>query len=303
MKQVFGLLVFFSVSLHNLVHAQCSSVTVEAYQVSVGNYKLRATVAFPVNQIIYINGSITPEPGAPTDSYDLTIPAGSLTGETETTWQLTDPYAVPQFTVAVSPCPFLLSEDESQQVLLSYEFQNFVQSRNDFLDKIAHALSRGISLNSIRDATLAGIQNDDYQSLYSLLSFSSSQDGESFFNSLANARNSFLQAYPDIQQHLNEFICQSCSTSLTDQVNYFFNNFDAINTYRYSPGSEEGQDPGTDPFRKPTCGSFWNQLKLGICAAGCSVTTAGVATPFCGWLCWCAFCTQNSALASVICAN
>jgi hypothetical protein len=86
---------------------------------------------------------------------------------------------------------------------------------------------------------------------------------------------------------------------LIDETNYFFDNFQTFNTYRFVSAAQQIENG----ILRPVCGSYWNQLKLGICAAGCGVVSGGLAAGLCGWGCWCTFCTRNSALATVICAN
>jgi hypothetical protein len=105
------LLIFFTffnlLSLNKAVQAQCSTVTVTTYQPSVGSYKVRATIPHPFSQNIEIMGSITPE-GEPTTGYELTIFAGNLTGETDQTWQQSQPPTLSS-TFSVSICPPNLS--------------------------------------------------------------------------------------------------------------------------------------------------------------------------------------------------
>jgi hypothetical protein len=296
-----ALLMFFIcfnlLSFNTAVQAQCSTVTVSIYQPSVGNYKVRAAIPQPYTQDIEIMGSITPE-GEPTTGYELTIFAGNLTGETDQTWQQSQPPTVSNtFSVSICP-PFSLSEDQSYGILLSTEFQNFVQKRNDFLDKISTAVNQGTSLDSIKSAALNGIQNNDYQQFYTLV-FGSNQIGESFFNSYVSARNALLQANSFVQEHPEVFSCNTCNVSLADETNYFFNNFGTFNTYRFAPAAVQTENG----LSKPVCGSYWNQIKLGICAGACGATSLGLAAGLCGWGCWCTFCTRNSAVANVICAN
>lgn len=75
--------------------------------------------------------------------------------------------------------PFSLTEEQSLQVVQSSGFQNLIQKQNQFLDTIAKAVTQGTSLNTIRNAALEAIQNNNNQPIYSLL-FSSSQSGELF---------------------------------------------------------------------------------------------------------------------------
>jgi len=158
MKQLIGILLCFVFALNNLLQAQCSSVTVEAYQVSVGNYKVRATLAFTYSQTVSINGSITPEPGASTDVYSITVPAGSLTGQTDDTWSLIDPNATPSITVSnVIPCPTEYAEGIAASYSLSNHTYTIDLSPND--QNIKNALAESFSLE---DPTIDSIKiNDD----------------------------------------------------------------------------------------------------------------------------------------------
>ena len=61
----------------------------------------------------------------------------------------------------------------------------------------------------------------------------------------------------------------------------------------------------SDPGDGPPCGSIWNIIKLEACALGCGIVigtaTLGGGLLFCGWMCWCTFCTINSDLAIILC--
>lgn len=196
------------------------------------------------------------------------------------------------FISLVSSAQFSLTEQQSREVLLSPELQTVIQLQNQFLDKISNAVSQGTSIESIRTAALEALQTNNYQTIYLML-FNSYQSAESFFNSLTAAKANFLRANSFIQQNIGVFTCQTCLTPITAEASYFFNNFQAFNSNRVNPGGEDG-----DP---PVCGSNWNKVKLIICTALCSATTAGLGAALCGWGCWCTFCTKNSALAAIIC--
>jgi hypothetical protein len=351
-------------AFHSNVNAQCSTVTVEAFPLEPqsGNHNyfgVRVTLAQTYDQNVTVNGYIYDQgEGANTDHpFELTVTTGNLTAETSSTFYETSPAieAIAEIS-SVTPCPvFDLSEEESQTIIESSGFQIFIRLRNEFLDKIDSAVNQAsIPLDSIKAAVLDAITNNNYQSFYSKL-FSSNEAGESLIDSIVAARDALLTANPYFEANSGKFTCETCDISLTEKINYFFNNFEAINTNRYTNETEENayayehnynsytsitneniyayeqsnnkyasimndnmyayeksynkytRMPSDNKYAYsvaiPTCGSWWNQLKLGACALLCSVTTAGIATPFCGWLCWCEFCRHHSALGERICAN
>lgn len=196
------------------------------------------------------------------------------------------------FISLISTAQFSLTEEQSMAVLLSPELTTMVQLQNQFLDKVDLAIQQGNTLQTIRTTALTALQTSNYHTIYTML-FGSFSNGEAFINSLIAAKRSFLQANPFIEQNLSVFTCQTCPTTIADEANYFFNNFQALNTYRISPGVEE------DPI---VCGSHWNKLKLIICIGICSGTTGGFGAALCGWGCWCGFC-KKSALGGIICDN
>jgi hypothetical protein len=227
MKRVFSLLFLFFVSFNNLLQAQCSTVTVEAYQVSVGNYKIRATLAYPYNQSVYVGGTITPEPGAPTDSYDLEIPAGSLTGETQTTWQLTDPYATPQFSVGVSPCPPPDITASYAGVTITYEVGNHILRFNSADDVITvldqlDADYETYNTNYINQyPNLTNDQLDDMDDQNAFDEFASFKNFEGLFSGFVSKRS-------QIETIENTWLSNDFSGTDPDDVDFTFD--DAENT-------------------------------------------------------------------------
>lgn len=114
--------------------------------------------------------------------------------------------------------------------------------------------------------------------------FGNYQAGESFFTNLKSAQRAFIARNEFINQNLNIFACQTCGISLYEKTNYFFTNFLSFVNNRLSSSTSLAE-------RAPTCGSYWNQVLLVTCAAGCGVSTAGIGAAMCGWGCWCTFCT------------
>jgi hypothetical protein len=194
MKKVIFLMAVCVLSFVQFMYAQeCSTVTVEAFPMDPqsGQYSyfgVRVSLAQPYYQDVTVNGYIWDGPDDhgynENHPYTLTIVAGYLTAETAANFYQTGPAAEGAANItSVSPCPpFALPEDQSHEILLSTEFQNFVQKKNDFLDRISIAVNQGTLLDTIRNAALNGIQNNDYQQFYTLV-FGSNQAGLSFFSS------------------------------------------------------------------------------------------------------------------------
>ncbi len=195
--------------------------------------------------------------------------------------------------------PFILTEDSSNQIMLSQEAKNLFKWNNSFLDKIQTKINEGVSLETIKNSMLDAAQSNNYTGFYTLL-FDDYNTGNLFFNEISNYKQQFRDKYTFVTEHPSLFQCQSCPLTTIDNINYFFNNFGAFSTNRFMNNRE-----GVEPLREagPVCGSYWNQVLLLGCAAGCSVTTAGFGAGMCGWACWCTFCTRNSSVAEVICAN
>lgn len=193
---------------------------------------------------------------------------------------------------------FRLSEEVSKQIIESPEYQNCIRFQNDFLDIISNKVNQGTSIESIKTATLNAIRTSNYNEIYLLL-FGNYQSAEVFFTGMANSQRSYISNLKTNYPNMPSLGCSTCHSFLTDDVNYFFRNFNVFNTNRMpvSGGTSEGVAP------EPTCGSYWNQVLLAACATGCSVTTAGLGVAMCGWGCWCTFCTRNSAVAAAICAH
>lgn len=302
MKKLFGIFLLTAVSIINYAQ-NCNGVNAEAFPMSPQSgshnyFGVRVTLNEAYGQDVTVNGYIYDE-GAPNTNnpYSLTIPAGHLSAETDASFYQTDP-SIGGASVdisSVSPCPFSLTEFESRAIILSSEFQTLIRFHNRFLDKIDSVVDQGTSLDSIRAAALGAVESGNHQPFYLML-FNSIQSAESFFDSLTISKNNFIEANPFVEEHEEEFTCSTCSTTLTGEINYFFDNFQTFNANRYNPDGESAAEG-------PVCGSYWNQIKLAACAAACSATTAGFGTAFCGWMCWCTFCTKNSALGTILCQD
>jgi hypothetical protein len=182
MKKVFGILFCLAVTFNNLLQAQCSVVTVEAYQISAGNYKVRATLAYLCPVEVSVNGSIT-EPGGPTDIYTITIPANSITGQTNDTWQMS---ATPDLTISnVLPCPgfyleefflsFSLSELQNSD---SIEVENYLKGKNQ---ELLNYLSANFSTTFNPDS----VSNDSVTLMWA-----------GFIHMLAEGEGAFNESFP-----------------------------------------------------------------------------------------------------------
>jgi hypothetical protein len=186
---------------------------------------------------------------------------------------------------------FRLSEEASFEFIKSPEYQTVAGLKNEFIDKIEDAIERGTSLETIRRAAL-----DNNDALFYSVVFGSIKSGQDFIKRSVQAKADLYAKNPFIEQNKELFLCTTCKKTLSEEIDFFFKNFPEFSknqpllSYKvttYTPG--------------PTCGSYWNQLKLGLCATGCGVLTGGTAIALCGWACWCTFCATNSTLAASIC--
>lgn len=186
-----------------------------------------------------------------------------------------------------------IDENESQQVLLSNETQKLIKMHDELFYFIDKAIKNGNTLEQIEKSALLKATKNEGD--FYLDVFGSEQNGNEYLAKLAAAKNNFISKYPFINKYPNEFLCKICPTDITVEIHYFFSNYNALNSQRFA-SLNNGDGP-------PTCGSYWNQVKLLGCVAGCSLTTGGLGTAFCGWMCWCTFCNKNSKVATTICAQ
>jgi len=186
---------------------------------------------------------------------------------------------------------FLLSEEESRQIVESPEFQNFSDFRYRFIEIINTALTEGKELSSINRAAKEALETGKDETFFELL-FKDTETGEAFINGFVKSKTAFLEKNKFIEENRDEFICTTCSQSVVEECDLFFANFRG---YRETTLNSTGNIP--------TCGSYWNQLKLLGCVSVCGIGTGGLATVFCGWSCWCSFCTKSSELSKIICPD
>ncbi|MEP7163218.1 MAG: hypothetical protein ABI741_00915 [Ferruginibacter sp.] len=197
---------------------------------------------------------------------------------------------------AQSDNSFKLSEEASKELIQSREYQTLIKFQHDFLDIISDHVNKGVSLEFINTVILDAIKTNNYKEVYQML-FSDYESGDAFFISWGDAKRALLTKNLFIEKHMEVFTCKTCHYSLSDQANFFLKNFPFFDKNRY-PGTTSLSGKEALP-----CGSYWNQVKLGVCATACGLSTAGIGIGLCGWGCWCAFCSQNSSTANIICAN
>ncbi len=189
-----------------------------------------------------------------------------------------------------------LTEEESQLILESSECKDFVTLQNSFIQSISNSINNGYSSQELEKFAIDLSQGKHAKFYY--IVFGDEKAGEEFFNKLAQAKANFLTKFPKIPKNISGSLCKTCQENVDEQIKYFFSNFSSIEKFQYVlPGGNliDG--------RAPTCGSRWNQVLTLACMAGCSATTVGLGAGLCGWGCWCSFCSQNSALATAICAD
>ncbi|MBP6431305.1 MAG: hypothetical protein KA319_06020 [Ferruginibacter sp.] len=193
---------------------------------------------------------------------------------------------------------FKLTEQQSIEVLNSVEFNNSINLQNNFIDIIVTKIKDGVSLQTIENLTIAAMNSGNYDILYQTL-FGDYNTGEAFFTSIDNAKKELKKKFPFITEHPEILICTTCSNTLTDNVKGFYKNFEVYNSNRFTISNN------TNNLLEevPTCGSYWNQVKLGLCITAVGVSSGGIGAAAGMWGCWCTFCTQNSTVANTICAN
>ncbi len=217
-----------------------------------------------------------------------------------------------------------LSEIESKEIVQSKEVTNFWNSRKMFLIKIDEAVKGGISIDSLKKAAIIEVSNPEQSPLTETL-FGSRSVGDNFYKELSDKRQEAASKILSKVGDKNYFICNSCHLPIVQQINYLFENYKTflfymdefgkekeIGSYGLNPNSYKKKsskanilESGNGNYLKkmPTCGSWWNQIKLVGCTGLCTATTVGLGAGLCGWGCWCTFCTKNSEVAKVICAD
>ncbi len=196
----------------------------------------------------------------------------------------------------------ILSESESYKIVSSNEFQNILRLQNHFLDLIKKAKLNGITIEKLQAAALKSGMDENNFEFFEIV-FGSATIGKEFVKELQTNRSLLLSKNGILRNNTAAFICFSCKKSPLETVNFFFKNYDSFDKLRLKQFSVQANLYSDDESLDydPTCGSYWQQVKLVACAALCSASTVGVGTVLCGWACWCMLCPENSALAGVIC--
>lgn len=155
---VFALSFLFLFFFHSSLFAQCSTVNVEAYPLSEqsGAYNyfgVRVTLAQVFNQDVTVTGYIhkdVDEWNNQDHPFTLTVPAGSLTAETEATFYQTDPTAGAAVTVSsVNPCPFWNSDPSNPSNPYDYAGQDHNNALDYALGNLNLPLSSGEDIVNI----------------------------------------------------------------------------------------------------------------------------------------------------------
>lgn len=175
-----------------------------------------------------------------------------------------------------------LSESRANEIAASEESQRMLRLQEEFAERVDLALSKGLSREELRVAAITAAEKGDDAQLADLL-FESRAEADRYASSIRDARLALFAKYPELQQQVDPSTC-----TLTSQgVEAFFKGFNERRTVQ----------------RAEVCGSKANQVRLLACTALCAGTTLGAAAGLCGWGCWCAFCTRESGVAKVICAD
>ena len=183
-----------------------------------------------------------------------------------------------------------LSEEMCFEIVSSKECQTYFNLRLEFLANVENAIKNGSSVAFLTDLSMAAIMDQDLEPFYNVI-FDDYCEGESYVARLTDATKDLYKKFPV----LHTIIPEGAEELSKESVERFYTN---IYRNELSKSSLENSGHCKD---EPVCGSYWQQVKLLACATACSFATAGVGTALCGWACWCMLCSENSAVADVIC--
>lgn len=183
-----------------------------------------------------------------------------------------------------------LSEKESYEIISSKEFIEYFDLRYDFMERAIYLINSGFSAEELTEICLSSIHTGNHDVFYKTF-YNSIEEGQEYMLRLNEAHNNLNKKFPVLHQIQTENFTYTQDV----QVVSFFNKLET----GYFLGTIENYN--TLKSGEVTCGSYWQQVKLAACATGCSFATAGVATPLCGWACWCMLCNENSEVADLIC--
>ncbi|GAA5220254.1 hypothetical protein [Membranihabitans marinus] len=195
-----------------------------------------------------------------------------------------------------------LSETEYFLIVNSNEYFDLWEHRQQFFKYLEKAQSIGYSLYDIRESIVERIGTKKENEIFELV-FGSLEVGNEYILELNKKKNQLLKKFPS----LNEIASNHNSSSENiENVNYFFDNYERIFNLWNSLNPNliiQNIDNSRTYYEQDTivCGNYGNQVKVLVCTYGCSVSTAGLGTAFCGWGCWCFFCEDNSQVSNAIC--
>ncbi|RYY83764.1 MAG: hypothetical protein EOO15_20770 [Chitinophagaceae bacterium] len=188
-----------------------------------------------------------------------------------------------------------LTEAEAEQIVRSEAYQDALAARLAVVDAIYATLKGKSSPDQLQAAFNKMNEGGDAGTFYKAL-FGSATEGERLVREMAATQAAFLKANANLARWPEAGNCRTCSTDARAQFTFLLQNIGSLQ----AAGSAALATAKTTASI-PTCGSWLNQAKVLLCAAGCSFT--GPAQVVCGWACWCEFCHDNSVLAGWICPN
>jgi hypothetical protein len=184
----------------------------------------------------------------------------------------------------------VLSEKESYEIVSSPEYQQYMDIKYEFLDRVISLLDSGYTTSFLSGATITSMEEENHDLFYETF-FDRPEQGEAYIFALKSAYANLMNTFPV----LNMINPDNSSYMGEDDVSAFFKTVDS-NRSGYSITKNTHLKNG-----EIVCGSYWQQVKLLACVGVCSASTAGAGAVVCGWSCWCMLCTENSAVADIIC--
>ena len=183
-----------------------------------------------------------------------------------------------------------LSEERSEAIVTSPEATAFFSLYDEWTDRVEAAVERGVSVSEMQ--ALASQQSDDLN----VILFGSQANADMFVERKQGVINRLMKAYPELATVDTEGAVERCEAS--DPI-LAQNLVEGLGSRATQPsdtvaGEAQARQDG------PVCGSRWQQVKLLACAAVAGAT-CGPGAALCGWGCWCTLCSENSALADVMC--
>jgi hypothetical protein len=193
------------------------------------------------------------------------------------------------------------SDDVYYDLATSFETVNFFQVKLDYVEIVQDAINRGNHIDSLRNLAISSANGTTSATEFDSIMFGSQLAADNYYSALDSSISLFINQDTIIEQMLDTVTTYQVEIK---NINFFFDNFHDIDS-NYTSILADLNDFGSDTTTVSEiapCGSWKNVLLTATCALACSFTTSGLGTPFCGWLCWCAFCS-DSWLGSYICAD